>query len=615
MARKLNPFSAHQFLDANGDPYNQAQLFTYLANGSTKVTTTQDLAGGSNHANPIILNSKGFPADGAGNAQEIWQDEGEVLKLVLAPVGDTDPPASPIESWPDLPGINDASTITDEWQSGATPTFVSTTSLTLVGDVTSTYQVGRRIRTTNTGGTIYSTILTSVYTTLTTLTVVNDSGVLDSGLSAISYGLLTATNSSIPGGTHQAATTFSKVITFSASTYQAEGANIAAATDTDIWAVADGNTVHLTGTDPVTDWGTAPQAGASMRVICDALTPLTYNATTNDIEGGVSITCAVGDILTVYARSVSSYKVSVNRYSGVAVATTSSGLSGVKYFGYPTTYSDTFTTDFGADANEIVVSPAPTQPFVIDATPWRLTTNGTLPAGLSLATDYYIVTINATTDIELSTTPFGTPVTLTDDGSGTHTIAPLGIYTKPTSNFSRVKVTISGSGGAGGGGGDADEMGSGGAAGGAAIGIVEDADIGATETITIGAGATGVGAGAGANGNTSSFGSIASATGGTGGTGDTAVSESTGVAGGTGVGLDIIITGNRGQPAPSAAMTGHGGEGILGGAGMGTPVLAGTAVGSNGSLGSGGGGSGTLDTTNAAGAHGGGGFIIIEEYV
>lgn len=99
------------------------------------------------------------------------------------------------------------------------------------------------------------------------------------------------------------------------SIWFAEGANVASASDCNIWTT-DGNTVHLTGTVTVTDWGTAIQAGAFKWVICDAATPLTYNATTNDMNtNGDSYTAVAGDVLFVYARSTSSYKVTIYKYS------------------------------------------------------------------------------------------------------------------------------------------------------------------------------------------------------------------------------------------------------------------------------------------------------------
>lgn len=200
MAQYLCPFSGRQFLDANGDPYNGAQLFTYEAGSTTKVTTTMDSAGSSNHANPIILNSRGEPADGAGASQAIWQTGGTPIKLVLAPAGDTDPPVSPISTWDNISGINDTTTTIDQWINGPTPTYVSGTQFTLVGDQTSTFHIGRRLKLTDSGGTDYGVITASAYTTLTTVTVALDSGSLDSGLSAVSYGLLSETNHAIPFG-------------------------------------------------------------------------------------------------------------------------------------------------------------------------------------------------------------------------------------------------------------------------------------------------------------------------------------------------------------------------------------------------------------------------------
>src|SRR6185369_2648136 len=97
-------------------------------------------------------------------------------------------------------GINDNTVAADQWVVyQGTPTYVSATSFTLVGDQTQIFQVGRRIKTANTGGTIYSTITASVYgAPNTTVTVANTSGALDSGLSAVSYGLISVLDTSLP---------------------------------------------------------------------------------------------------------------------------------------------------------------------------------------------------------------------------------------------------------------------------------------------------------------------------------------------------------------------------------------------------------------------------------
>jgi hypothetical protein len=55
----------------------------------------------------------------------------------------------------------------------------------------------------------------------------------------------------------------------------------------------------------------------------------------------------------------------------------------------------------------------------------QLTTATTLPAGLALATNYYV--INVTTDtFQLSATPGGTAINITDTGTGVHTLHVCG---------------------------------------------------------------------------------------------------------------------------------------------------------------------------------------------
>ena len=114
MANYLNPFSGRQFIDASGTPYSGAKLFIYQAGTSTKITTYKDSAGASSHTNPIVLNSKGEPADGAGASQPIWQSSLYAAKLVLAPANDTDPPASAISTWDNISGINNIGDLIDQ---------------------------------------------------------------------------------------------------------------------------------------------------------------------------------------------------------------------------------------------------------------------------------------------------------------------------------------------------------------------------------------------------------------------------------------------------------------------------------------------------------------------
>lgn len=219
MANYLSPMSGrHWVSETDGNPLSGAKLFTYEAGTTTKVTTYKDSAGAASHANPIILNSRGEPADGSGVTYPIWQTGGTNVKYVLAPSGDTDPPASPYWTEDNIPGINDdtSSSATAEWVAGPSPTYVSATSFTLVGDQTSTFHVGRRIKTENSGGMVYSTITSSSYSSVTTVTVANDSGSLDSGLSSVSYGLISSANTSDPAGTKYGKHTFNDLVLFTA---------------------------------------------------------------------------------------------------------------------------------------------------------------------------------------------------------------------------------------------------------------------------------------------------------------------------------------------------------------------------------------------------------------
>ena len=194
----LAPSARKQYLDSNGDPVVGGLLFTYAAGSSTKQTTYTDSTGTTANTNPIILDASGRTPYG------VWYEAGKIYKEVLALSTDTDPPGSPIYTADVLQGVNDTTTpaalaASSQWvASGLTPTYVNATQFTLVGDQTAAFHVGRRMRLTVTAGTVYGYISVSAFTTLTTLTVVLDSGALDSGLSAVDVGILTALNQSRP---------------------------------------------------------------------------------------------------------------------------------------------------------------------------------------------------------------------------------------------------------------------------------------------------------------------------------------------------------------------------------------------------------------------------------
>lgn len=191
-----DPINSTQFIPGSNTPAAGAKLFSYIAGSTTKQDAFVDNTGVGKWSNPIILDSGG----NLGGSNEVWIPAGLPAKFVLAPSNDTDPPVSPYWTRDNLTGINDTTATQTEWVAGPIPTFISTTSFSLVGDQTLIFTVNRRVRTTNTGGTVYSTIVTSVFGVLTTVTVINDSGTLDAGLSAVWYGLIPPTNNSLPRG-------------------------------------------------------------------------------------------------------------------------------------------------------------------------------------------------------------------------------------------------------------------------------------------------------------------------------------------------------------------------------------------------------------------------------
>ena len=92
------------------------------------------------------------------------------------------------------------------------------------------------------------------------------------------------------------------------SIVETEGAAVASAATADIWAVADGNTVHITGTTTITSFGTAPQAGAWMKVIFDGELTLTHGANLN-LQGSANITTKANDFAFVYADTTTLFRV------------------------------------------------------------------------------------------------------------------------------------------------------------------------------------------------------------------------------------------------------------------------------------------------------------------
>lgn len=299
MSVKLAYNRVEQFSNGTGVPYSGAKLFTYVGGSvNTKQTTYVESTGTTPNTNPIVLDSSGqLP-------QPIWLTTGLSYKFVLAPSTDTDPPASPIWMLDGVTGVNDSSASQSEWIAGPTPTFVSATQFTLVGDQTTNFAKSRRVKATVTAGTVFGDITASTFGALTTVTVALDSGNLDSGLSAISYGIVAAVNPSI-----------------NADLVNRKGTAVASAATTDIWSIA-GDYVHVTGAGgPITSFGTAPYAGAQRTLIFDSTPTITQNAVSLILPSGANIVAAAGDRAVVRADTTANMIVlDFIRANGSAIA-------------------------------------------------------------------------------------------------------------------------------------------------------------------------------------------------------------------------------------------------------------------------------------------------------
>jgi len=232
-------------------------------------------------------------------------------------------------------------------------------------------------------------------------------------------------------------------------------------------------------------------------------------------------------------------------------------------------------------------------------------------AGLYVISVYYGQTSVAGGNIvQIPAAPFVT-TKLPQLSPGTRNLAAFtpanqGVWTAPA-GVQAVRLRIWGGGGSGGAG--FNGAGGGGAGGGYCEGFFAVTP-GEGFTVTVGNG----GAGAGTQGGTSTFGSLASATGGAGGgDGATGAGGVGGTAGGHGSGGALSLSGSAGGAAfqGSSAWVSGGGGGAYGGAGA--PGAVGPASGSvagNGGTAPGGGGSGGIGS--GLGGQGGEGLVLVE---
>jgi hypothetical protein len=169
---------ATQQFNYAGEPLANGTLTIYAANTATLETTWADQAQTIVNTNPLTLNAQGECV--------LWLDAGKFYDMVLK-----DSLGATINTFADVTGAASITPENSEWTvSSLTPTYISTTSFSLVGNLTSLFSPRRRIRCTVGAGFVYGTIVTSVFSTVTTISIAFDSTLMDASLSAVDYGIL-----------------------------------------------------------------------------------------------------------------------------------------------------------------------------------------------------------------------------------------------------------------------------------------------------------------------------------------------------------------------------------------------------------------------------------------
>lgn len=280
------PFGAGgQFFDTNGKPLNAGFINTYAAGTTTPLATFTTNIGNVPNATTITLGVDGRPPN------EIWLTAGSSYRFDLL-----DSLNNLIKTYDNLSGVNDISGIGEWILISLTPVFIGSTSFSLTGNQTTLLPNGMRLKTVNTGGTMYGKVVSSSYSAIpntTTVVVANDVGsALDAGLSTISYSILSPANPSVD------------------SDYVLRKATlITSAGVTNIWAIA-GDYAHITGgtVTTITSFGTALYAGNERTVVADGAFTVANNAAIQTLSSA-TITAVAGDSLVVRAETTTVAKV------------------------------------------------------------------------------------------------------------------------------------------------------------------------------------------------------------------------------------------------------------------------------------------------------------------
>jgi hypothetical protein len=191
----LSPIFNETHFKSDGTLASGYKIYTYIADSDIAATTYTTEDGDVAQANPIILNSRGELDN------PIWLSDGVKYKFIFTNNSDV-----VIKTIDNVIGVSTPDSIQDQWvEFIGTATYISSTSFSVDGDQTSIFDKGRALKLLTSAGTVYANVSTSAYGALTTITVGQATGLLDTGLTGTkpSYGILSGTNPAIPAVVEQ----------------------------------------------------------------------------------------------------------------------------------------------------------------------------------------------------------------------------------------------------------------------------------------------------------------------------------------------------------------------------------------------------------------------------
>jgi hypothetical protein len=360
----LSPILNEQTVKESGEPASGWKVYTYEAGTTTPMPTYSDQAGTIPNANPIILNALGYPTQG-----EVWLADGTFYKLIVTDENDVSK-----RTFDNISGVNDSTqSNAEQWlPTGLTPTFLSANSFSVPQDRVTEFHIGRRAQLKVGLVFVYGYITGSVFGSNKTTVTLKMDGVqtLNNSLSEVNLSLLRADHSALPKIDYELNSLL--VGSINATTINMAGADnwaqqvtLPSAATVDIGAAAS-NSILITGTTTINSFGTAAAGMLRMLEFQSSLT-LTYNATSMQLPGGVSITTQPGDTLFALSRGGGNWKViSYSLASGAAIS--SSGISRVQVF--TATGASNFTVPAGVTRVKVTVTGGGAGSLAFGSTPF-----------------------------------------------------------------------------------------------------------------------------------------------------------------------------------------------------------------------------------------------------